>query len=412
MAYNTGGMKRLSVKFDIHFVLQTSTVALLIFWSFFSQACWADTFTHHKSGEILHGYKTSQVDRAETAIQTTEKGLIKLNLAEWQGTADRKGRNNKVVVMEINSPIIYEIETQALENAITRIADEGPLFILLEIDTPGGRVDLAHRICGAITGSDNVQVIAYIKGGETGGALSAGAAVALAADRMYMGQDSVIGAATMITSQAETMKQAYGADVGEKFDSAWRARLASLAEQNGRPGLLARAMVDKDIEVIEVAQNGGRFFIDPVNRKPEQDLIRTWSKKGSLLTLTASEAVGCGFAESIVSSREELLRKEAAAQAEVVINDDIQQAGEELRRAQGQLARIRKSVDFEVKKAEGRMYRAEALKILRDARTEFKKLLSLARKYPDLNLDITVIEDELNSIEAAYRNMKREARRK
>ena len=58
------------------------------------------------------------------------------------------------------------------------------------------------------------------------------------------------------------------------------------------------------------------------------------------------------------------------------------------------------------------MYRAEALKMLRDARGEFKKLLSLARTYPDLDLDVTAIEDEINSIEAAYRNLKREARRK
>jgi membrane-bound ClpP family serine protease len=411
IAYKNEGMKRIHLQSGFRFVMQRGAAALLMFW-WFSAVCPADTFTNRQSGEILHGYKTSKTEGAETAVQTTEKGLVNLNLAEWQITADRSGRNNKVVVMEINSPIMYEIETQAIENAIPRIADEGPLFILLEIDTPGGSVYLAHRICGAITSADNVQVIAYIKGGEVGGALSAGAAVALAADKLYMAQDSVIGAATMMTNRAESMKEAYGDDVGEKFESAWRARLASLAERNGRPGLLARAMVDKEIEVIEVSQDSKHLFIDPINKKPDQNLIKTWSKKGSLLTLTASEAVDCGFAESIVSSREELLRKEDAAQVEVVINDDIQQASEELKRAKGHLARIRKSVDFEIKKAEGGMYRAEALKMLRDARGEFKKLLDLARTYPDLNLDVTAIEDELNSIEASYHNMKREARRK
>jgi len=290
-----------------------------------------------------------------------------------------------------------------------RIADEGPLFILLEVDTPGGRVDLTQRICAVISGADNVQVIAYIKGGESGGALSAGAAVCLAADKIYMAQNSVIGAATMITEDAQTMKQAYGEDVGEKFDSAWRARLASLAEQNGRPGVLARAMVDRNIEAIEVTEGGRRLFIEPVNRKPGQDLIKTWSKKGSLLTLTAVEAVSCGFADSVAASREELLRKEGAAQAEIVVDDEIQRTGQELQRAMGQLSRIRKSVDLEVKKLEGSMTRGEALKLLRQARAQFKALLNLAKKYPDLNLDTTALEDELNSIEAAYRNIKREA---
>ncbi len=391
--------------------MQAAVVTLFMFGFVLSSACSADTFTHRQSGEILHGYKTSKVEGAETFVQTAEKGLIKLNLAEWKMVADRNGRNNKVVVMRLTGPIMYQIETEALENAISHIADEGPLFILLEIDTPGGRVDLTYRICGAIVGADNVQVIAYIKGGEIGGALSAGAAVSLAADKIYMSQDTCLGAATMITGEAESMKEAYGETVGEKFDSAWRARMASLAEQNKRPGILARAMVDKDIEVVEVNNGDSRFFIDPVNKKPGQNLVKTWSRKGSLLTLTAAEAVGCGFAESIVSSREELLRREEAAGAEVVINDDIQRAGEELRRAQGQVARIRKSVDYEVKKAEGGLYLPETLKLLRGARAEFKTLLNLARKYPDLGLDVTALEDELNSIEATYRNMKRNARR-
>lgn len=410
-AYSTEGMIRKAKKSGSLSLLRIGASILFVF-GLFCVSCPADTLTNRKTGEVLQGYKTSHIEGAETAVHTTEKGLIHLNLAEWRVTPDRSGRNNKVVVMEINGPIRYEIETQALEKAITRIADEGPLFILLEIDTPGGEVRLTHRICGAITGADNVRVIAYVKGGESGGALSAGAAITLAADKVYMVQNSVIGAATMVTSRAESMKEAYGEAVGEKFDSAWRARLASLAERNGRPGLLARAMVDKDIEVIEVTQGDEHLFIDPVNKKPEQKLIRTWSKKDSLLTLTASEAVECGFADDIVSSREEILQKERAAQAEIVINDDIQQAGEELRRAQGQLARMRRSFDYELKKSEGGMYYREALKMLRDARGEFKKLLNLARTYPDLNLDVMEIEEQLNSIEASYRNLKREARRK
>ncbi len=405
-------MKRPFLKSGVSVTLQALAIAQLIFGVVLSAVCVADTFTHRQSGEVLHGYKTSRVEGAETFVQTAEKGLVKLNLAEWQMVADRSGRSNKVVVMELTGPIMYEIETEAFEDAVVRVADEGPLFILLEIDTPGGRVDLTHRICGAITAADNVQVIAYIKGGPAGGALSAGAAVALAADKIYMAQDSCLGAATMVTGEAKTLKQVFGEDVGEKYDSAWRARLASLAEQNKRPGILARAMVDKDIEVIEVNEGGGRLFIDPVNRKPQQNLIKTWSKKGSLLTLTATEAIACGFAESTVSSREELLRREGADRAEVVINDDIQRAGEELRRAQGQVARIRKSVDLKIKNAAGPMSRGEALRMLRDARAEFKTLLGLARRYPDLDLDVTALEDELNSIEAAYRNMKRQTRRR
>lgn len=374
--------------------------------------CPADTFTNISTGEVLHGYKVNKAEGVESYIRTAEKGPVKIDSSQWKKKSDRQGRNNNVVVMELVGPILYQIEAEALKNALTEISDQGPMFILLEIDSPGGRIDLAQDICAAlITAADNVEVISYVRGGQNGGAISAAAAVALATDKIYMSSDSVIGAATMITWKAESMKEAYGETVGEKFNSAWRARLASLAERKGRPGMLARAMVDKDLEIIEVNENGKRLFIEAVNKKPDQELIKTWSPKGSLLTLTASEAVQCGFADALVGSRQELLKQQGAADANVVVNDDIQRAGEELRRAQGQLARIRKSFDYEFKKAEGDMYYAEYLQFLREARVEMKTALNLAKKYPDLNLDVKAIEDNLNTIEASYRNLKRDARR-
>lgn len=90
----------------------------------------------------------------------------------------------------------------------------------------------------------------------------------------------------------------------------------------------------------------------------------------------------------------------------------MQEAGTELKRARGQLNRIRKSVDLKIKQSEYPQPRAKVLRILRSARSEFKQLISLARKYPDLNLDIQLLEDELNSIEANYEKIRRGSRRR
>ena len=49
---------------------------------------------------------------------------------------------------------------------------------------------------------------------------------------------------------------------------------------------------------------------------------------------------------------------------------------------------------------------------MREAKREFKKLIKLAKQYPDLRLDLEALEDELNSIEAAYQKVKMEAKRK
>ncbi|MHC4159328.1 MAG: hypothetical protein ACYSSO_09650 [Planctomycetota bacterium] len=391
-------------------ILSASVVTLA-----FLSVCFADTFTHRQTGEILHGYATSRIIDNQTVVRTKEKSMVKLNLAEWQIAADREGRNNKVIVFTLDGNIAFQMETEALEQAMVKAADEGPLFILLEIDTPGGRKDLAQRICAAITQTKNCQVIAFVKGGEYGGAISAGAAVALACDKIYMANNTAIGAATIITISEKgprDMKKTFGDTVGEKFSSAWRAKLASLAEQNDRPGLLARAMVDQDIEVIEVSEAGRKHFIEPVNKKPQQSIVHTWSKKGSLLTLTADEAAQCMMADKVVNSRAELLSDLDAAGAEVVMNTDIQEARMELDRARGQLNRIRKSIDFKIKQSEHPQPTRKVLSILRSARGEFKTLIKLAKKYPDLQLDIQALEGELNSIEATYESLKRQTRRR
>jgi membrane-bound ClpP family serine protease len=383
--------------------------ATMLILYFLISCCLADTFTNIETGEVLHGYTVEKTEDSQAFVKTIEKDRLKLNPAQWNVVADSHGRNNKVIVFSLDEPLMHEIETAAFEQALPKAAARGPLFILVEIDLPGGRVDLTKRVCAAITAADNCQVIGYVKSGQAGGALSAGAAVSLACDKLYMMPNTVIGAATMVTDDAQTMKGAYGEDVGEKFDSAWRATLASLAQQNGRSGLLAKAMVDKDIEVIEVSHAGARDFVDPVNLDAADEVVRVWSKKGSLLTLTAAEAVQSGIADGIVESRAELLQRLDAQTAEIIVDNSISDARRELNRAEGQLSRIRRSFDLKVKKSKGQMSREEALKLLRDARNEFKALINLARRYPDLGLDVIALEDEFNSIEAAYQNIKRQS---
>lgn len=372
----------------------------------------ADTFTNSRTNETLTGYATGEIEDGNAVVVTKEKGRTSINLAQWSFKKDGSGRNNIVAVFAIEGDILYEIETEAFEMALKEAVKKGPLFIIIEIDTPGGRIDLARRICAAINDADGCRTIAFVKSGEHGGAISAGAAVALACDKLYMAQNTVIGAATMITSNAQTMKKFFGEKVGEKLDSAWRAIMASLAERNGRPGIMARAMVDSDIEVIEVQNNGKRWFIDPINKKEGQKIVKTWSAKGQLLTLTADEAAACGIADEVVNSRNELLQMLEAQNTEVMVDKSVEDARYKLARAEGQLGRIRKSLDLKIKQMKGQTYYAEALKIVREARAEFKTLVNLAKEYPDLNLDVVELENELNSIEAAYRDMKKSSRRR
>src|SRR3989339_1237152 len=219
-----------------------------------------DTFTNVNTGEVVYGYVVEKNEDSQAFVKTAGQNQTKINLAEWKLQYDRRGRENKVTVLSIDDGIALQLQTEALKSSLAEAVKSGPIFILLEIDTPGGNIDYAMQMCSAITETGTCPVYAYIKGGPNGGAISAGAALTLACKKVYMASNTSIGAATVVTfSEAGKLtdfKETYGESVGEKGSSYWRATLASLAEQNGRPGIFARAMVDKDIEVIEIEQDG------------------------------------------------------------------------------------------------------------------------------------------------------------
>lgn len=367
--------------------------------------CLADTFIHRQSGEILHGYATQQSIDNKSLVHTIEKGQQYLNLAAYDVQADRLGRENRVIVISLDESILLEIETQAIEKAVVSALDEGPLFILLEIDTPGGRVDLAKRVCAAITRTGNCRVIGYITGGKYGGAFSAGAAIALACDRIYIAGDAAIGSAALMTADASgprELEEVLGGTVSEKMMSAWRGYLAALAEKNSRPGLLAMAMVDKDIEVVEVDLNGKRLFVEPANKEPTQKVVRTWSGRDSLVTLTAADAVRCNIADKVVNSRKQLLLELGAGSAKLVYETAVQRARKRFEKAKARFQKLMNNLDYHRKQLKEVKITTKRLAILRSIISDYKNLIRVARNFPDVPVSVQTLEKELNSAQAAY----------
>lgn len=388
-----------------------STLKVLMFMALsLSTVSIADTFKNSVTGEILHGYLTSKVASGQTEAMTQEKGLVMVDTMKWEVTPDRNGRNNKVIVIDYEGPMVRQIETDALKNALVESADTGPLFILLELDTPGGRIDFARDVSSAIYAIRKIcPVITYVKSEKQGGAISAGVAVALSGEKVFIARNAVIGGATSytVTEDGPTdFKKAYGEDIGAKFQSIWLGFLASTAEQGGKPGLLAKAMVDKDIEVIEIEKQGKREFIEPINKMPNDKVVHTWSTKGSLLTLTGEEAVACTIADKNADSREEVLKEMNAETAEIIINNDVQEAAAELDRIEKRLGRIRKSIDRQIKELDLGLPKPKWMKTVRELRVNIKYLIMMAKNYPDLELNAEELEKFLNTVEANYNKAK------
>lgn len=149
-----------------------------------------------------------------------------------------------------------------IERSLREAAAAGAAAVILDIDTPGGRVDSAERIADAVSDSP-VPVYALVNRR----AFSAGALIALATQRIYMRPGSVIGAATPVDGS--------GQKAPEKIVSAMRSEMRALAEARGLDPAVAEAMVDEDVEIEGVVE------------------------EGKLLSLTTEEAASLGYAHEI-----------------------------------------------------------------------------------------------------------------
>lgn len=161
-----------------------------------------------------------------------------------------------------------------------------PIFIILEIDTPGGEVFAAQKISDALKEIDtqyNIPVVAFINNW----AISAGAMLAYSCRFIAIVKDGSMGAAEPVylgeTGKLET--------ASEKVNSALRSDFASLARFFDRNPLIAEAMVDKDL--ILVFRHGRIIKLDNENqiRTKGVDPDEVITPKGKLLTLNADEMV-------------------------------------------------------------------------------------------------------------------------
>ncbi|GJL59972.1 MAG: hypothetical protein NPIRA03_28290 [Nitrospirales bacterium] len=172
---------------------------------------------------------------------------------------------------------------------VQRVLDEataaGAKAIILEINTFGGRVDAAVLIRDALLNS-KVLTVAFINKR----AISAGALISLASEKIAMADGGTIGAATPVQIG---LPGSPAQPVEEKTVSYMRKEFRATAEQRNRPPLIAEAMVDADVEV--------------------PDLI----EKGKLLTLTTNEALQANIADFQANSLEAVLQSVHLADAEI-----------------------------------------------------------------------------------------------
>jgi ATP-dependent protease ClpP protease subunit len=404
--------------------------------------CAADTFTNKRTGEVFQGYATQEKKGSKTIIRIGDNQTLKsIDLSDYDVKWNTLGRRNQIIILPIKNRIELECETKAFEKAIKTASNQGPFLILIEIDTPGGQGDLMKRICDAIISARNCRTVAFISGGEYGGAYSAGAIIALACDFIYMADGTAIGAASPSVGGVDL--STYGEEFKEKMLSASRGYVASLAEQNGRSGLLAKAMVDSNVAVLEVVEGGKTIFITPEDKKESQTVQRVWNKNGSLLTLTAAEAIQCGIANKILNDEKEIISEFGFEGPKIIHNQDTIKARTQFEFAKTTVTNLYKDVDYLRKDVSLKLAqygpldqsyhhtirvvygyydgtsqgskeisdRRKNLKItllraLRDLSLKYTGINALSEANPDLHTNIEEFKKEINTIEVLHKNIR------
>ncbi len=215
----------------------------------------------------------------------------------------------EALLLPIHGPI-DRFQTVMVQRATDRAVTGGFSHFVIDIDTFGGRVDAALEIAGILGSAGAVTTVAYVGNAPDtrGVSWSAGALIALAANEIYMAPGTSIGAAAPVLQGPQGSEPA-----GEKTVSAVRGQMAALAERNGHPPAVARAMVDASIVVVAADVDGEVLLLtreeaDAVAARNERSItvLETVSREGSLLTLTAGEMERYGISRGTPRSIREL----------------------------------------------------------------------------------------------------------
>lgn len=199
-------------------------------------------------------------------------------LALWSplnkfASAEKQEQTNELIYV---IPVKHGIENglaHFIERAVREAEASHAAYIVLDINTLGGRLDAAIGI-GETIREARVPTVAFVNGK----AISAGSYIALNADQIVMAPGSTLGAAAIVDGAGKRIDDS-------KLISAWAGEMRAAAEMNGRNGQYAVKMVD-DSQTVEVKELGKTYG------------------RGELITFTAQEAEAAGYAEGVASTLE------------------------------------------------------------------------------------------------------------
>ncbi len=235
---------------------------------------------------------------AETAEAGGMAAPAKRPDAKWQVPKEPAGppipvglHGNTYYVIPLHGVVGETYVDYALDKSLADAVKRKPTVVVLDIDSPGGKVAEAEDMMKTLHRyNKDLRIVALADEN-----LSASAITSLSVHEIYMKPTGTIGAATSFDPQHLDLPP----NIEEKMQSAWRAVARNSAEEGGHEPLLAEAMIDSSRELHLETVDGKKV----VKEGPGDHIL---CQKGKILTLTSHEAVDCGLAAGVAEDFSDL----------------------------------------------------------------------------------------------------------
>ncbi len=299
-------------------------MAEVVFWAMLAALVFCPGISRAAPGDVLQHAREKQTAPSSPTAGSESKAAAFPAVAK------------KAVVIPVEDQVDYGLHA-FLKRSVAEALKQKPDVIVFKVNTYGGELQSAFDIVDLLTGITQCSTYAFVEQK----AISAGALISLASNRIAMGNGTTLGDCAPITQSGE------GGIVmlGEKIQSPLRAKFRTLAERNGYPSLLAQAMVTADMGVVmagkpdpsdsgairtgqngtdkdtaTAAANGASSFQDadyftvkewnalPEEGKKKYPSFKTIVPEGQLLTMTDREAANLGFSQGSFAGLDDFLK--------------------------------------------------------------------------------------------------------
>ncbi len=214
------------------------------------------------------------------------------------GRSGEENLEGKVVLIHVGQEdLINKQAFRFWKRTLKRANEDGARAVILELDTPGGLAFDTRDFITDELAKLKLPVIAWVERE----ALSAGALIAFATDRIYMAPETTIGSAAIVNSMGPAIEEHMRA----KLESAFAASMRAIAAKKGHRFDVLRAMM-------------------MIDEEEDRSFGSVTVHKGDLLNLTANEAMqeidgkpllAAGIAESL----EEVLAAEGLSESPLIL---------------------------------------------------------------------------------------------